>query len=249
MKPLAPFWRYYGGKNRAARLYPAPEHRLIVEPFAGAAGYACRYPDRNVLLIDSSPVVAGVWRYLIATSAAELLRLPLLQPGQCVDELHVCQEARWLIGFWCNSGTTYPGKTASTFAQLGDDVHNWAGWGHKARERVARQVDSIRHWRVQQGDYRSAPRVEATWFVDPPYNNKAGRRYPHQPDCFDELGAWCRRLPGLTIVCENEGAEWLPFRTVGDIKSTRGTSAEVVWTNRRPLFDGTSQRVFSWGAA
>lgn len=246
---LAPFWRYYGGKSRAASRYPAPEHNLIIEPFAGAAGYACRYPDRNVLLIDKSPVIAGMWEYLIATPSSEILQLPLLQPGCCVDDLPVCQEARWLIGFWCNSGVAQPRKTASTFARYGDDVNNWGGWGRKARERVARQVDGIRHWRVLQGDYRSAPKVEATWFVDPPYNNNAGRHYPYQPDSFAELAAWCRSLSGLTIVCENEGADWLPFRAMGSIKSRRGSSAEVVWTNRKPLFNGTAQRVFSWGAA
>jgi len=44
---LRPFWRYYGGKWRAAPRYPAPRHDLIIEPFAGAAGYAMRYPDQK----------------------------------------------------------------------------------------------------------------------------------------------------------------------------------------------------------
>ena len=70
---LAPFWRYYGGKNRAAKWYPAPEHDTIVEPFAGAAGYSCRYSDRKVILIDKSPIIAGMWRYLIKASPAEIL--------------------------------------------------------------------------------------------------------------------------------------------------------------------------------
>lgn len=41
-KALKPFWRYYGGKYRAAPRYPVPLHRTIVEPFAGAAGYSLR---------------------------------------------------------------------------------------------------------------------------------------------------------------------------------------------------------------
>ena len=32
---------FYGGKRRLARYYPQPQHRVIVEPFAGSAAYAC----------------------------------------------------------------------------------------------------------------------------------------------------------------------------------------------------------------
>ena len=34
---LRPFFGYYGSKWAMARLYPAPQHRTIIEPFAGAA--------------------------------------------------------------------------------------------------------------------------------------------------------------------------------------------------------------------
>ena len=39
---LKPFWRYYGGKYRAAPAYPPPRLGTIVEPFAGSAGYSLR---------------------------------------------------------------------------------------------------------------------------------------------------------------------------------------------------------------
>jgi len=45
MSGLRPFWRYYGGKWRAAPSYPSPRCETIIEPFAGAAGYSLRYPD------------------------------------------------------------------------------------------------------------------------------------------------------------------------------------------------------------
>jgi hypothetical protein len=72
----------------------------IVEPFAGAAGYSCHYPARKVILIDASPIIAGIWRYLIAVSPAEVLAIPDIPEGGTVDDLPVCQEARWLIGTW-----------------------------------------------------------------------------------------------------------------------------------------------------
>ena len=63
-----------------------------------------------------------------------------------------------------------------------------------------------------------------------PYVDK-GRYYRIRSVDYDRLGAWCRRLPGQTIVCEQAGATWLPFRPLATIKSTRGTSEEVVWTS------------------
>lgn len=41
---LKPFWRYYGGKWRAAPSYPAPLHNTIVEPFAGLLDTAFDMP-------------------------------------------------------------------------------------------------------------------------------------------------------------------------------------------------------------
>jgi site-specific DNA-adenine methylase len=73
---LRPFWRYYGGKWRAAPHYPAPRYDVIVEPFAGAAGYSMRYPDRHVELFDASPYVVGVWSYLIRVSPREIQAIP-----------------------------------------------------------------------------------------------------------------------------------------------------------------------------
>jgi hypothetical protein len=236
---LAPFWRYYGGKNRAACHYPAPEHDTIVEPFAGAAGYACRYYDRRVILVDSSPVIAGVWRYLIATPAAEILRLPDIPAGGTTNDLPVCQEARWLAGFWCNTGAAIPGKRPSRRALTDSLLPNaqWSGWSARVRARLAAQVGHIRHWQVIEGDYTAAPDISATWYVDPPYDNAAGARYPHQPASFAQLGRWCRQRKGLTIVCEQAGADWLPFRPFRSIKANSskgrsGASKEVIWLQR-----------------
>lgn len=255
MRGLAPFWRYYGGKNRAARLYPAPEHDLIVEPFAGAAGYSCRYYWKRIILVDRSPIIAGIWRYLINVSNREILSIPDIPDGGTVDDLPswVPQEARWLAGFWCNTATTRPGKTQSARARkYGQDHSSWSGWGWRARGRISEQLAKIRHWEIIEGDYAEAPMNAATWFVDPPYSNPAGKRYPHQPQSFLDLAEWCGNLPGLAIVCENRGASWLPFRDLASIKSQEGKhgrqrSQEVIWTNRPPQFVDGGQKVLPWG--
>lgn len=233
---LQPFWRYYGGKYRSAPTYGAPVYKTIIEPFAGAAGYSLRYPARDVILVDRSPIIAGIWRYLIDASYADIMSIPDIPDGGTVDDLPVCQEARWLAGFWCNNATSAPRKRPSKWASRGDTGHNWGGWGDRARKRIAEQVGAIRHWRVIQGDYTAAPDIEATWFVDPPYSTPAGRFYKQQPASFDALGEWCRTRRGQTIVCEQEGASWLPFRPHGAMNATPGVRRagvchEVVWTS------------------
>jgi hypothetical protein len=236
MGGLRPFWRYYGGKWRNAPHYPAPIHDTIVEPFAGAAGYSLRYPDRRVILVDRNPIIAGIWRYLIAVSADEVRRLPDIPDGGTVDDIDAPQEARWLAGFWCNSAVVQPCKRPSKWALRGADTPHWGGWNHRSRERIASQVDRIRHWRIIEGEYHDAPDIVATWHVDPPYQGRAGRHYPHQPADFDALGDWCQTRRGQVMVCEQEGADWLPFRPLGSFRSTPGAgkaarSAEVIWTN------------------
>ena len=250
MSRLRPFWRYYGGKWAAARWYPAPRYDTIIEPFAGAAGYSCHYPDRRVILIDKSPVICGIWRWLISVEPAEVLSIPDIPEGGTVDDLPCCQEARWLAGFWCNQGVASPCKSVSAWCRSPHpDVGNadMLGWLPKVRERIASQVPMIRHWQVIEGDYHGAPDIEATWHVDPPYQ-AMGYKYPHslKPEDFAALGAWCRTLQGQVMVCEQEGADWLPFVPMAEIhaapgkqKGGRGKSREVVWPG-----EGTQVRLF-----
>lgn len=237
---LRPFWRYYGGKWRAAPRYPKPEHAAIVEPFAGAAGYSLRYPDRQVVLIEKYPVIAEIWRYLIGASADEIRRIPYVEH---VDDLPgwVPQGARWLVGFCMNSAAASPRKSLSTgrrkMAAMG---RKREGWSDDQRDMVADQVQHIRHWRVFQMGYERTVdfNPEATWFVDPPYNNRAGSHYVHSDIDYPHLAQWCMSRNGQVIVCENEGADWLPFRTFGTFKANamiegHVASREVIWTNAR----------------
>lgn len=231
MLGLKPFFKYFGAKWRIAPRYPTPTHDTIVEPFAGAAGYSHRYPDKQVVLVDAYEVVVGIWQYLTRVSPEEVLALP--DVVETVDELvGVPQEARWLIGFWVNAGVSAPCKKPSKWMKSGESPG--AYWGESARRRIAGQVELIRHWRVIHGSYRDAPDVEATWFVDPPYQVR-GKDYPHADVDYEHLGRWCEERLGQVMVCENAGATWLPFEPFHDAHATPGSrrkrdrSKEVLW--------------------
>lgn len=226
---LRPFFSYYGGKWRDAPNYPPPEHPTIVEPFAGSAGYSLRYPARRVVLCDLDPVIVGLWRYLIRVSPSEVLAIPDVPEGGTVDDLPVCQEARWLVGFWLNKGTAAPCKSPSAWMRKG--THATSFWGARIRRMIASQVDAIRHWHVSECTYADCPEVgPATWFVDPPYQGAGVHYRCSSADVdFGHLAAWCRSRTGQVIVCENFGATWLPFWRHGAKKARDGQSEEAIW--------------------
>jgi len=235
---LRPFFSYFGGKWRAAPHYPAPAHGRIVEPFAGSAGYAVRHAHLDVLLLEKSEPIAAVWDYLIKVSPEELLALPLLDYGQKVDDVPgLTQEQRWLIGLWCNPGSSQPKKTLMHWPAPDGSRVPMSVWGDDVRARLARQVPLIRHWKILHADYSAAPDVVGTWFVDPPYQYALGRNYPCGSKAIDfaKLADWCRARRGQTIVCEAQGADWLPFQPLGQFKANaRGShkkakAAEAIW--------------------
>lgn len=230
---LRPFFTYYGGKWRAAPKYPAPTHDTIVEPFAGSAGYATRYCDKRVILVEKDHKIASIWRYLIGADPERILGLPDIGPeGVAAHDLEDAE--RWLIGMRLNNGVSHPCNAPSAWMRRG--THARSFWGQAIRERIASQVGAIRHWTVIEGDYTEAPDITATWFVDPPYDCAAGRHYVHGSAGLDfaALGNWCRGLSGQRIVCEAMGATWLPFRHFADIKANESrnggkVSREAVW--------------------
>lgn len=233
---LRPFIRYYGGKWRAAPIYPAPKHRTIVAPFAGAGGYELRHHRHDVVLVEKYAHLAEMWRYLIEVKPAEVMRIPLVESVADLPSW-VPDGARVLVGFQMVPATHHPARTLARVSR----ERGW-GWTTRMREIVASQVDAIKHWKIIEGDYTLAPDLEATWDIDPPYNNKAGSHYPcgSRGLDYDALAAWCRTRRGQVFVCENEGATWLPFRPLATFRrglNKDGGSREAIWTNE-PMGQG-----------
>jgi hypothetical protein len=174
-----------------------------------------------------------VWKYLIEVKKEEILEIPDLKPDQTVDDLAICEPAKWLVGFWLNRGVASPRRRPSQWMK--DKIRPGSFWGKRVKETIADQLEAIRHWQVYESSYENCPYSgKATWFIDPPYQ-QAGKHYTFGSDSinYTELAHWCQSRHGQVIVCENEGAGWLPFKGLADVKTTRRKrlSKEVVWLN------------------
>ena len=228
---LKPFFSFYGGKWRIAPKYPAPQHETIIEPFAGSAGFSMRYPHKQILLYDIDPKICAVWDYLITAKESEILDLPLLQESDHIDEFNLPDEAKWLIGFNIGMGIASPQKKITPFA------FSNKSWSKEKKHRIASQQKFIRHWKIKNEPYWVIPNIKAHWFIDPPYNNKAGSHYRHSDIDYRHLSEFCQSRDGVAVVCENTGANWLPFEHFVDAKRTGnfysakgGYSKEAIWT-------------------
>lgn len=234
---IKPFFCFYGGKWRAAKKYPSPQYDTIIEPFAGAAGYSVRNYENNIKLYDKDPTIVELWKYLISSSKSDIMSLPLIKENDNLKNMsYLSSPEKSLIGFWLNKGSTSPAAKPSSWMKSGLRPNSF--WGEAIRNRIAEQVSYINHWSCEcrSFDKIKETQIFSTWFVDPPYQ-KQGHHYRCSSNDinFDQLAAWCRNLKGQTIVCECEGATWLPFKQFQTIKSNPSRfggkcSKEVIWT-------------------
>lgn len=220
---------YFGSKHGLARYYPPPRYPTIVEPFAGAAGYACRHtPGHHVVLRDASPFIIAIWDEIrddpenfIRARSAEMRSGTVRHPVPIM------------------LGTISPQivRGAATRKVTTMMRRNWP----PTARRIARVGPHAKTWDIAVGDYTQAPDIEATWFIDPPYvpqATSAGNMYEQQSSGIDyaALAEWCRSRKGQVIVCEAFGADWLPFRPFKRLRTLpTGNGAqrgymEVIWT-------------------
>jgi len=225
-------FEYFGKKKNIAYKYPTPTHDLLIEPFCGAAYFALLHWDREVWLNDKNPVISEIWRYLQKSDPEGILRLPLPRPGQPIAEVpSLPQVERDLIGFVVSPSNSSPRLSVPTLD------HEWFSAGRwRGRIRyIAHNLHKIRRWTITNLDYLELPcGLRASWFVDAPYQH-AGRSYPYRIGYYAVLGEWCRNLRGQAIVCEDDLADWLPFRVLDPSQPCnrfyRGNAIECYWTN------------------
>lgn len=223
-------FKFYGAKMKLGPMYPPPTHDVIVEPFAGAAGYAVlhRAAARRVILVERDARVAALWRRLLGMSVDELLALPRPRPGDRSDEL--------LVAFASGRTTRDTPESFQVSARMAQRFDPML-------RRMAGVLDECRHFEVIEGDFADAPDVEATWFIDPPYQPPAsggrwdrtrGGRYLHSNRDLDygALGAWSQARRGQLIVCEQEGADWMPWTDSQSARDGHHVPYGEVWHHR-----------------
>ncbi len=214
---------YYGRKKQIARYYPTPGYDIIIEPFAGAAAYALHHNAivNQVILVEKDEKVAGIWEWLIHEATLEDIQaLPDLTPGERSSEfLHIVHAAT---------------KMAFAFKRIKVTpvlARNW-----EISKRVfAKHLHQIKHWRIICGDYTEAPDMEATWFIDPPYQGEPGMGYRYSSAMIDyaALAQWVLSRKGEVICCEGIGANYLPFTPLLELKGIAGkVSQEMIFYRR-----------------
>jgi hypothetical protein len=214
---------FYGSKGRVIKYYPSPKLSQIIEPFAGSARYALQWFDRDVLLVDSSPIVIRIWRWLQTASVRDVISLPKLEKGLDIKSLSVSEDEKYFLGMLAGVAQVAPRWTVSAYAAMQNCRKNQL-------PRIAGNLHKIRHWKIVLGNYRDIPNQEATWFIDPPYQI-GGYVYRQTPLDYENLSKWCQSRLGQVLVCENTGSNWLPFRPLCKMHGVQKDTTEALWCN------------------
>ena len=210
---------FYGSKSKIVKKYPLPKHQTIIEPFAGSARYSLEHWEHDVILYDIDRNIVETWEWLIREAVPDdILALPLLKPGEVIPDIHP-KGAKNFLSFMSNQGSATPKNITGRM--------NFCRWNPS---KIASSLYKIKHWKIVFGSYQDCPDLEATWFVDPPYQEK-GKWYKHNKIDYVELEGFVRQRKGQVIVCEQDGATWMPFRQLTCVAGQMYKTKEVIWTS------------------
>lgn len=222
---------YYGAKTKIASLYPEPEHDCIIEPFAGAAAYSLAHLDKTIFLNDLDDDIYETWRWLKEEATEkELLYFSKLEVGQDLRDLPIGRGHRNYLGYNASRGSAAPRNIITKWSAQRKEFPALASTIEYRVKETIKILPKIQHFFLANKDYKDLPNLNATWFIDPPYQEQ-GKHYTESDINYEELADFCATRRGQVIVCEQKGASWLPFKPLVDIQGSRKKSTEVYWTN------------------
>lgn len=220
-----PLFKWFGSKWTSSKHYPIPERDTVIEPFAGGAGYSLRHFKHNVILAESDQHIRKLWQWLIeeATEKA-ILEIPINIPeGTDIRDLNMSDGQNLLIKSWQRTNNV---GSCWTISSWGNKPGQWT---ENTRARVAEEFHNIKHWKVCDDAFQLMNSdVEATWFVDPPY--QMNYQYRSKPIDYTNLATQVNKLNGQIIVCEAECTktgklpDWLEFKPFRNTVTSRRKS-------------------------
>jgi len=208
---------YFGRKLRTGLVYPKPQHSLVIEPFAGSMAYSLLHRPEKALGIEANPLVVETWHRICSLSEQEITDYPTPELGETTND-------HWLI--------------QAAFSEHSSEAKERAWNVRMVKNIEAQKKFAIKHLEYANtsieyalGSYKDAPDIEATWFIDPPYQHVT-KGYLRSDIDYSEIAEFCVSRKGQVIVCEQEGADWLPFKYLTALKGGNNKySNEMVWTN------------------
>jgi hypothetical protein len=151
--------------------------------------------------------------------------LPELKEGEDLRQFRWMSDVeKDLLGFCLNFQQVSPRAVCTEWASR-------KGTCRLLKRRLLDNYKYVRNWKITCLHYADLPDVEATWFIDPPYQHGRSRYRYHCVADYRRLARWCRSRRGQVIVCEGYGATWLPFTHF--TRQQVGTAdyfEEVIWT-------------------
>lgn len=221
---------YYGSKNQLARYYQYPRYDTIIEPFAGSAGYAMYHLERDkslrAVLCEKSDKVFRAWQFLKTATEKDIDDYPIPKAGDRTSD------------FFAMASSASNAFLRSHYMTMTTRMENRMRMELK---RIKRLLPLMERIEIIKGSYSDIANVEATWFIDPPYQNINGTIRGQGYDLFcnsesidyQDLATYCKMRMGQVIVCEQEGADWLPFRPFRSCTNSIHTKyTEVLWTSK-----------------
>ncbi len=210
-----PLFKWFGSKWQSAKTLPAPRLPIIIEPFAGSAGYSLRHCEHEVILCESNPNVYGLWDWLIhGATEADIRGIPLGVPeGVDIKSLQMSNGQSLLLKHWQRTNNV---GNCWTISPWGSSPGQWT---ENTRARVASEFHHVKHWHILADGLSmivTGEDAKATWFIDPQY--QYNYQYGCKPVDYQALGNTIKNhLNGHVIVCEavcpktNVVPNWLPF--------------------------------------